>query len=87
MYDLKRFFEHLQKNSIYATESDLRQIIYHYIMKHKLKPKTLVCVLAVVKEFYRFLYSFESWFCISLSIFMFAKESMKSLFLKQISLK
>jgi site-specific recombinase XerD len=25
-------------------------------MEHKLKPKTLVCVLAVVKEFYRFLY-------------------------------
>ena len=56
MYDLKRFFEHLQKNPIHASESDLRQVIYHYIIEHKLKPKTLVCVLAVVKEFYRFLY-------------------------------
>jgi len=26
IYDLKRFFEHLQKNPIYATESDLHLI-------------------------------------------------------------
>jgi len=59
MGDLKNFLKHLQNlciNPIYATESDIRQVIYHYIMDHKLQTKTLVCIIAVVKQFYRFLY-------------------------------
>ena len=59
MGDLRKFLEHLQsvcRNPIYATESDVRQVIYHYAMDHRLQTKTLVCILAVVKQFYRFLY-------------------------------